>query len=179
MALATNDGGAAPIILTGRFVSPRRFVGTLVFSGGRQDPHCDSRLAVVARLRILTRYRTDHFAGLTVTGDRLSFYRTVATRPQVVGLNAPAVTAQCATGGTEQKAINDHLGFNTPVTHGAFSYGGEDDSSEFFTFKGRFTSSTTATGTLGLSGRDDCDVNGLRWSAKRVGPGPVVTLTSH
>jgi hypothetical protein len=179
MMLPTNDGGRAPIRLEGRFVSSKRFSGTLVFRGGRQDPHCDSRLQMIARLRILTRYRTGHFAGLTAAGDRLSFYRTVATQPEVLGVNVPSVTAQCGDGATELKAIFVGRGLPTAVRHGAFSEGGEDNSSEVFAFAGRFSNSTTATGTLGLTGRDDCDVTGLRWGAKRVGPGPVVTLVSH
>jgi hypothetical protein len=180
MSLATNDGGRAPMTLTGRFVSLRRFVGTLMFAGGRQDPHCDARLKVIARLRILTRYRTDEFVGVTTAGNRLSFYRTVATQPLVGGLNVPSVTAQCPGGGTEGKAIVTGPGVIAAVRHGAFHAGDqEDESSEAFTFAGRFSDSTTAAGTLGLSGRDDCSFSALRWTASRVGPGPTVTVVSH
>jgi hypothetical protein len=180
MALATNDGGMAPMILTGKFVSIRRFSGTLMFGGGRQDPRCDARLNVIARLRILTRYRTDQFEGLTTAGNRLSFYRTVATQQLVGGLNVPAVTAQCPGAGTEGKAIVTGRGVIATVRNGAFRAGDEEDeSSEAFTFAGRFSDSTTATGTLGLSGRDDCSFSALRWTATRVGPGPTVTVVSH
>jgi hypothetical protein len=180
MMLATNDGGRAPMTLTGKFVSPKRFTGTLTFGGGRQDPHCDARLKVIARLRILTRYPTDQFVGLTTAGNRLSFYRTVATQPLVGGLNVPSVTARCPGGGTEGKAIVTGQGVIAAVRHGAFGSGDEEDeSSEVFTFAGRFTDSTTATGALGLSGRDDCSFSALRWTATRVGPGPTVTVVSH
>ena len=179
-ALATNDGGSAPMTLTGRFVSPRRFSGRLMFGGGRQDPHCDARLKVIARLRILTRYRTDRFVGLTTAANRLSFYRTVAAQPLVGGLNVPSVTARCPGGGTEGKVIVTGRGVIAAVRHGAFRSGDdEDESSEAFTFAGRFSDSTTATGTLGLSGRDDCSFSALGWTATRVGPGPTVTVLSH
>ena len=180
MALATGDGGRASMTLTGRFVSLRRFSGTLRFIGGRQAPHCDPRLKVIARLRILTRYRTDRFAGLTTAGDRLSFYRTVATQPLVGGLNIPSVTARCPGGGTEGKAIVTGRGVIAAVRYGAFrSRDEQDESSEAFTFAGRFSDSTTAAGTLGLSGRDDCSFSALRWTATHVGPGPTVTVLSH
>ena len=180
MALATNDGGTAPMTLTGTFLSPGRFSGALVFGGGRQDPHCDARLKVIARVRILTRYRTETFAGLTAAGNRLSFYRTVAAQPLVGGLNVPAVTARCPGGGTEGKAIVTGPGVIAAVRHGAFHSGDqEDEGSEAFSFAGRFADSRTATGTLGLSGRDDCSFSGLRWTATRVGPGPTVTVVSH
>ncbi len=180
MALATNDGGRAPMTLTGTFLSPTRFSGTLLFGGGRQDPRCDARLKVIGRLRILTRYRTDEFNGVTTAGNRLSFYRTVAARPLVGGLNVPSVTARCPGGGTEGKAIGVGRGVIAAVRHGAFRAGDqEDESSEAFTFAGRFSNSTTATGTLGLSGRDDCSFSNLRWTATRVGPGPTVTVISH
>jgi hypothetical protein len=71
------------------------------------------------------------------------------------------------------------LGFNTPIRHGTFSYGNEDDSSEYFTFSGRFSHDGTATGSVGLTGRDDCGVADLRWSGQHVGAGPTVTLVSH
>lgn len=179
IVLATNDGGNAPIILSGRFVSSRRLVGFVGFAGGRQDPRCNSQLPLIARLRVRTHYRTQHFSGLTATGARLSFYRTVARRPQVVGLTVSSLTADCADGSTEQKTIDDYLGFDTPIRHGAFSYGDEDDSSEYFTFSGRFSHDAAATGSVGLTGRDDCGVADLRWSAKHVGAGPTVTLVNH
>jgi hypothetical protein len=180
MMLATNDGGRAPMTLTGKFVSAKRFSGTLTFSGGRQDPNCDARLKVIARLRILTRYRTDQFVGLTTAGNRLSFYRTIAPQPLVGGLNVPSVMARCPGGGTEGKAIVTGRGVVAAVRHGAFrSDDAEDEGSEAFTFAGRFTNSTTAAGTLGLSGRDDCSISALRWTATRVGPGPMVTVVSH
>jgi hypothetical protein len=180
MALATNDGGRAPMTLTGTFLSQRRFSGTLLFGGGRQDPHCDARLKVIARLRILTRYRTDKFAGLTAAGDRLSFYRTVATQPLGGGLNVPSVMARCPGGGTEGKAIVTGTGIIAAVKHGAFRSGDQvDESSEAFSFSGRFSDNTTASGTLGLSGRDDCSFSALRWTATRVGPGTTVTVVSH
>jgi hypothetical protein len=180
MTLATNDGGRAPMTLIGRFVSPRRFSGTLTFSGGRQDPHCDARLKVIGRLRILTRYRTNRFVGLTTAGNRLSFYRTVATRPVVGGLNVPSVAARCPGGGTEAKAIVTGRRVIAAVKDGTFrSADDEDESSEAFGFAGRFTDSTTATGTLGLSGRDDCSFSSLRWTATRAGPGPMVSVVSH
>jgi hypothetical protein len=180
MTLATNDGGRAPMILTGTFVSHRRFSGTLTFDGGREDPHCDARLKVVARLRILTRYRTDQFVGVTTAGNRLSFYRTVAAQPLVGGLNVPSVTAECPGGVTEGKSIVTGPGVFAAVKHGAFRSGDEEDEgSEAFSFAGRFSDSTTATGTLGLSGRDDCSFSALRWTATRVGPGPTVTVVSH
>ena len=180
MALATNDGGKAPMILTGTFVSSTQFSGTLRFGGGRQDPHCDARLKVIARLRILTRYRTDQFVGLTTAGNRLSFYRTVAAQPLVGGLDVPSVTARCPGGGTEGKAISTGRGVIAAVKDGAFRSGDDtDEGSEAFTFAGRFSNSTTATGTLGLSGRDDCSFSALRWTATRVGPGPTVTVVSH
>ena len=180
MTLATNDGGRAPMTLTGTFVSSRRFNGTLTFGGGRQDPHCNARLKVIARLRILTRYRTDQFAGLTTAGNRVSFYRTIAPQPLVGGLNVPSVTARCPGGGTEGKAIVTGRGVIAAVRHGGFrSADQEDEGSEAFTFTGRFTTSTTAAGTLGLSGRDDCSISALHWTATRVGPGPMVTVVSH
>ena len=180
MALATNDGGRAPMILAGKFVSPRRFSGTLTFGGGRQDPRCDARLKVIGRLRILTRYRTDQFVGLTTAGNSLSFYRTIATQPLVGGLDVPSVVAQCPGGGTEGKATVTGRGVIAAIRDGAFrSDDEEDESSEAFTFAGRFSDSMTAAGTLGLSGRDDCSFSGLGWSAKRVGPGPTVTVASH
>jgi hypothetical protein len=180
MMLATNDGGRAPMTLAGKFVFPRRFSGMLVFGGGRQDPHCDARLKVIARLRILTRYPTVQFVGLTAAGNRLSFYRTVSRQPLVGGLNVPSVTAQCPGGDTEGKAIVTGRGVIAAVRHRAFRAGDEEDeSSEAFTFAGRFSDSTSATGTLGLSGRDDCSFSGLRWTATRVGPGPTVTVVSH
>jgi hypothetical protein len=180
IALATNDGGRAPMILTGTFVSSTRFSGTLTFAGGRLDPHCDARLDVVARLRILTRYRTDQFVGHTTAGNRLSFYRTVAPQPLVGGLDVPSVTARCPGGGTEGKAISTGRGVIAAVRHGAFRSGDDtDEGSEAFTFAGRFSDSTTAAGTLGLSGRDDCSFSALRWTATRVGPGPTVTVVSH
>jgi hypothetical protein len=152
----------------------------LVFGGGRQDPHCAARLKVIARLRILTRYRTDEFVGHTTAGNRLSFYRTVATQPLVGGLNVPSVTARCPGGGTEGKTIGVGRGVIAAVRRGAFRSGDEEDeSSEVFTFAGRFSDSTTATGTLGLSGRDDCSFSNLRWTATRVGTGPTVTVVSH
>ena len=179
MALATNDGGRAPMTLTGRFVSSRRFSGVLRFGGGRQDPHCDARLRVIARLRILTRYQTDQFVGLTTARDRLSFYRSVAPEPLVGGLDVPSVTTRCPGGGTEGKAIVTGRGVIAAVRHGAFRSGDEDESSEAFTFAGRFSDSTTASGTLGLSGRDDGSFSALHWTAPRVGPGPTVTVVSH
>jgi hypothetical protein len=180
LTLATNDGGNAPMTLTGTFVSRRRFSGTLVFGGGRQDPHCDARLKVVARLRILTRYRTDQFVGLTTAGNKLSFYRTVAKQPLVGGLNVPSVTARCPGGGTEGKEISTGRGVIAAVRHGAFrSVDETDEGSEAFSFAGRFSDSTTASGTLGLAGRDDCSFSALRWTATRVGPGPMVTVVSH
>jgi hypothetical protein len=180
MTLLTNDGGRAPMILTGTFLSPRRFIGTLTFGGGRQDPRCDARLKVIARLRILTRYRTDQFVGQTTAGNRLSFFRTIAPQPLVGGLNVPSVTTQCAGGGTEGKAIVTGPGVIAAVRHEAFRSGDEEDEgSEAFSFAGRFSDSTTAAGTLGLSGRDDCSFSALRWTATRVGSGPTVTVVSH
>jgi hypothetical protein len=180
MTLATNDGGRAPMTLNGKFVSPTRFSGTLTFGGGRQDPRCGARLRVTARLRIVTRYRTDQFVGRTTAGNKLSFYRTIATQPLVGGLNVPSVTAQCPDGNTEGKAITTGQGVFAAVRRGVFrSSDEEDESSEEFTFAGRFTNSTTATGTLGLSGRDDCSFSALRWTVTRVGPGPVVAVVSH
>ena len=180
MALATNDGGRAPMTLTGKFVSTRRFSGTLLFDGGRQDPHCDARLKVIARLRILKRYRTDQFMGLTTAGNRLSFYRTVAPQPLVGGLDVPSVTAQCPGGGMEGKAIVTGRGVIAAVRRGTFRSGDQEDQiGEAFTFAGRFSDRTAAHGTLGLSGRDDCSFSALRWTATRVGPGPKVTIISH
>jgi hypothetical protein len=180
MTLATNDGGRAPMTLTGTFVSLKQFSGTLTFGGGRQDPRCAARLKVIARLRILTRYRTNRFVGQTAAGNRLSFYRTVAAQSLVGGLSVPSVTAQCPGGGTEGKAIVTGRGVIAAVRRGAFrSDDDEDQSSEAFTFAGRFIDGTTATGTLGLSGRDDCSFSALSWTATRVGPGPMVTVVSH
>ena len=117
---------------------------------------------------------------MTTAGNRLSFYRTVASQPLVGGLNVPSVTARCPGGGTEGKAIGVGRGVIAAVKNGAFRSGDqEDESSEAFSFAGRFTDSTTATGTLGLVGRDDCSFGALRWTATRVGPGPTVTVISH
>jgi hypothetical protein len=177
MTLPTNDGGNAPMRLRGRFVSSQRFVGTIGFAGGRQDPDCHSHFRLVGG--VLMRYRTEKFVGRTSAGDELSFYRTVATTPSVLHLDVPSITAQCGDGSDESKRLTAYGELPIPVIHNAFQVADEDDQSEAFSFAGRFLRGTSASGTVGVSGRDDCDAGPLRWTAKRVGPGPLVTLVSH
>ena len=176
MTLPTNDGGNAPMLLRGRFVSSKRFLGTIGFAGGRQDPDCHSHFKLVGG--VLTRYRTEKFAGRTTAGDALSFYRTVAAAPRVLDLDVPSITAQCGDGSDESKRITAYGELPIPVIHKVFQVADEDDQSEAFRFAGRFLSGTAASGTVEVSGRDDCDAGPLAWTAKRVGPGPLVTLVS-
>jgi hypothetical protein len=104
-------------------------------------PTARARIGAGQTLRILTRYRTDQFVGRTTAGNRASFYRTVATRPLVGGLNVPSVTAHCPGAGTEGKAIVTGRGVIAAVRHGAFrSRDQEDEGSEAFTsLVGRIT----------------------------------------
>ena len=175
VTLRTDDGGRAPMILTGRFVSSKKFIGTMSFSGGTEDPHCDAKFRVAAWMS--NRFRTYLWVGRTAAGNRLKFYRTVGARPKVLGLHV-VVTGKCPGGFTRPKGISMYRGITTPVKHGAFRQVGEDLNTEDVTFTGRFLSSTTATGRLQFEGRDDCGVD-LRWRAKRVGPGPITTQATH
>ena len=180
MALATNDGGRAPKSPGGKLVSLRRFSGTLTFGGGRQDPQCDARLKVIARLRDSDALpdrpvrRADHGREQAelLPNDRHTATGGWSRRP----LGGGSVPWRRHRGEGDRHGP----GVIAAIRDGAFrSDDEEDESSEAFTFAGRFSDSMTAAGTLGSSGRDDFSFSGLGWSAKRVGPRPTVTVASH
>jgi hypothetical protein len=109
----------------------------------------------------------DHFVGKTSTGARVSFDRTVEPHPVVWNFSVGKVPAACGPEGNSVLTILDaYLG---KVRHGRFSAATEDLNAEAVTVRGRFTTSSTASGAASEVDRGGCVFTGITWAAHRTG----------
>ncbi len=157
-----------PVQVSGRFTSGRRAVGGLSFRGSDgEDLGCNASQSWSAKLVPLNL----RYAGRTSTGARVTFERSIAAHPEILNFSVGATRARCASGVTELKTIQGAYGGH--VHHGRFHAQGEDSSSEAAAVAGHFSDSHHASGSVGISGRDDCGYGGLHWSARLVSPRAV------
>lgn len=163
--IATDKG--TPLVLSGRFLSLRRATGHLSWRGPAHNSYssCHGSATWNATLRPPPPPRR-HFVGTTSRGTRASFFRTIERHPHAVNFDFGTITATCPDGSTEPKRI--HSVFSFKIVNGRFAGDYFDTDGEAGHVTGRFTSVTQATGTLSLTGRDDCSFSGVTWSSHRV-----------
>lgn len=168
-APGVSPGGPAeaPVRVIGRFVSGSHVSGTLAWAGNGEAAGC----AATQTWSATVEPRYQRFAGHTAPGTHVTLQRTIEAHPEVQYLSFGTLETTCpGGGGTEPKEIDIAPDF--PVHDGRFSFTAEDVDGEDADVTGRFTSATQARGTVGVVGRDDCYVDGVRWVAHLVGTGP-------
>jgi hypothetical protein len=160
--IPTDKG--TPFIFSGHFARGGRAAGRMSWHGSGSFSICGGNVAWTGHVRPRPPRRV-RFVGTTSRGTRVSFYQTIERHPVVGGFNFGTITATCPDGSTEPKGTNSVYTFH--VSSGHFSGGFFTTFGEAGDLSGHFSNPTHASGTVGITGRDDCSFSGVTWNAHR------------